>query len=105
MTDDDVILNAQGPLFQELVATRWRAARYMDARLQTDRRKRTEVRTALGWSERVFCVNCGVPGGAVAKEWADHVFYLCNDCADARGGLPLPEVPPDVEQRIRGGTA
>lgn len=50
----------------------------------------------LGWMEECFCVNCGRSGGMISKDWAAHVFYLCNDCVDAHGSLPIPEVPEAV---------
>ena len=53
----------------------------------------------LGWMEPIYCVNCGVSGGMVAKEWAAHCFYLCDDCVDKHGALPVPELP---ESLVRG---
>jgi hypothetical protein len=43
--------------------------------------------------ERVFCGNCGCDGGLVTADWAWHVFYLCEPCADKYGRLDLAEVP------------
>ena len=53
-----------------------------------------------GYMEEVFCVNCGRNGGHVTSDWATHVFYLCNNCADTHGRLTLPEIP---EGTVRGG--
>jgi hypothetical protein len=47
----------------------------------------------LGWMEQVFCVNCGKEGGMISRDWARHVFYLCDECAITHGTLPVPEVP------------
>ena len=59
-----------------------------DARLDLfARRKRTEV--VLGGShcyERVFCVNCGDPHGAVPRGCP--VFFLCDDCVGQWGPPP-----------------
>jgi hypothetical protein len=67
-----------------------------DARLQF-RRKRTEIPGPFGkFYELCFCVNCGRNGGAVTKEWSPHVFYLCQDCADKWGTLPMPQVPDEL---------
>jgi hypothetical protein len=53
----------------------------------------------LGLMEQVFCVNCGRSGGMVTAEWAKHVFYLCDPCAETHGHLPIPELP---ESLVRG---
>lgn len=59
-----------------------------DARLGLwARAKRTAV--VLGGSlvyERVFCVNCGVPQGAVPAGCP--VFFLCDDCVGQWGPPP-----------------
>ena len=36
--------------------------------------------------ELVYCVNCGVGGGAVYKGCP--VFYLCNECVEKHGPPP-----------------
>jgi hypothetical protein len=54
----------------------------------------TVVRARMLW-EKVFCANCGHLGGLVTADWAAHVFYLCDKCADEHGALDLPEVPKD----------
>ncbi len=53
-----------------------------------------------GYMEAIFCVNCGGDGGFVTSDWATHVFYLCDKCADTHGRLTLPEIP---EATVRGG--
>jgi hypothetical protein len=53
----------------------------------------------LGWMEPIYCVNCGVSGGMVTKAWAAHCFYLCDDCVDKHGAIPVPELP---ESLVRG---
>jgi len=53
----------------------------------------------LGWMEEVFCANCGRPGGMITRDWAAHVFYLCDRCEDQHGHLPIPELP---ESLVRG---
>ena len=55
----------------------------------------------LGWMEECFCANCGCSGGMISKDWAAHVFYLCNDCVDKHGGIPAPELP---EFLLRGSS-
>lgn len=51
--------------------------------------------------ERVYCANnCGKSGGCVTPEWAAHVFYLCDECADKYGNIEgVTEVPEAV---VRG---
>lgn len=53
-----------------------------------------------GQMERVYCVNCGADGGWVTKDWAAHVFYLCDACAEIHGTLPVPQIP---DALVRGG--
>lgn len=53
-----------------------------------------------GPTQRVYCVNCGKPGGEVAEAYVAHVFYLCDDCVFLHGKLPLPEI--DLDQ-LQGG--
>lgn len=53
----------------------------------------------LGWMSEIFCVNCGTSGGMITQDWAAHVFYLCDECAEVHGRLPLP----DLEPLVRGG--
>lgn len=67
-----------------------------DSRLLGDRRARTEVILNGRRYERCFCVNCGRPWGLVTAEWAAHVLALCDDCCEAHGKLPLPEIPEDL---------
>jgi hypothetical protein len=73
------------------------------AKILPDARARRSVNERrhrlLGWMEEIFCVNCGKSGGMISKEWAAHVFNLCDDCVEKHGGLPLPEVP---EHLVRG---
>jgi hypothetical protein len=54
----------------------------------------TVVRAKMLW-EKVYCANCGHLSGLVTAEWAAHVFYLCEKCAEVHGKLDLPEVPKD----------
>ena len=35
--------------------------------------------------EVCYCAHCGRKGGAVTRDWAEHVFYLCDPCSQ----LPL----------------
>jgi len=71
-----------------------------DARLNSLDRKRKEIVGPLGkFMERVYCVNCGTDGGAVTKEWAEHIFYLCNVCAETHGALSIPAIPDEI---VRG---
>jgi len=52
------------------------------------RRDSTVIHIGRARLERVFCANCGAPGGGVTAEWAAHVFYLCDPCA-AKPGMTL----------------
>lgn len=58
-----------------------------DARLDLwAKRKRTEVNLGSAIYERVFCVNCGQPNGAVPKGCP--VFFLCDECVGKWGPPP-----------------
>lgn len=58
-----------------------------DARLDLwARRKRTEFVYMSQAFELVYCVNCGVGGGAVYKGCP--VFYLCGECVEKHGPPP-----------------
>jgi hypothetical protein len=58
-----------------------------DARLDLwARRKRTEVVAGSLPFERIFCVNCGVPAGAVPRGCP--VFFLCDACVGKHGPPP-----------------
>jgi hypothetical protein len=52
-----------------------------------------------GWMEKIFCVNCGKDGGVVTRDSIPFVLYLCDDCAQKHGHLPLPVVP---DKLVRG---
>jgi hypothetical protein len=56
-----------------------------DSRLSSFKREQTLVRLGRLEYERVFCANCGAPGGGVTPEWSPHVFYVCDDCAHRLG--------------------
>jgi hypothetical protein len=75
-----------------------------DCRLNFDRaNKQAQAMSPHGrmWMERVFCANCGCDGGLVTPEWAAHVFYLCQECADKYGPVQgATEVP---EEMVRNG--
>lgn len=62
-----------------------------DARAK--RSKNEKKHLLLGWMEECFCTNCGVSGGMITKEWAKHVFYLCDACVNVHGKIPLVEIP------------
>ena len=64
------------------------------------RENKGQVSHPLGYMDRVYCVNCGRPGGLVTHDWIEYIFYLCDNCAETYGGLPLPEVPWEHEQEI-----
>ncbi len=49
--------------------------------------------------EPIFCVNCGEPRGYVTTN-IPCVLFLCDECFETYGGLPLPEIP---EAYVRGG--
>ncbi len=74
-----------------------------DCRLTGHRRRATTIAgvpTMVGrvTMERVYCANCGAPGGAVTQEWAAHIFYVCDDCAGRLGPIPLPL----IDERLLG---
>lgn len=53
------------------------------------------IQSPMGELLRIYCLNCGKPGGAVTAN-VPYVLYLCDPCAATHGGLPLPEIPPDL---------
>jgi len=57
------------------------------------RSKNEKKHKVLGWMEECFCVNCFRPMGMISKEWAQHVFALCDDCVAKHGHVPLTEIP------------
>jgi len=57
------------------------------------RSKNEKKHKLLGWMEEIFCVNCGKSGGMISKEWAAHVFFLCDDCVGTHGQVPLLALP------------
>jgi hypothetical protein len=59
-----------------------------DSRLSASRRHDNMVTIGRLSYERVFCANCGKPGGAVTPEFAAHVFYVCDNCACKCGDPP-----------------
>jgi hypothetical protein len=64
------------------------------------RRSRDEKKhKLLGWMEEIFCVNCGRSGGMISRDWAAHVFYLCDDCDQQHGQVPALTIP---ESLVRG---
>jgi hypothetical protein len=70
-----------------------------DARARRSLNEQTSRR--LGWMQEIFCVNCGRSGGMISKEWAAHVFNLCDDCVEKWGRVPLLEIP---EALVRGNS-
>jgi hypothetical protein len=55
------------------------------------------------WMERVFCANCGCDGGLVTPDFARHVFFLCDVCAEVHGKIDgAVEVSAEAESRGRG---
>lgn len=66
-----------------------------DCRLRGPARRATTVVRAGQIFERVFCANCGAPGGAVTANWSPHVSYLCDrpECLKAapKQALQIPE--------------
>ncbi len=69
-----------------------------DAR--TRRAKNELFSRLLGWMEPIFCVNCGKPAGMITREWAAHVFWLCDECDQIAGSRPELQIP---EELVRSG--
>lgn len=53
-----------------------------------------------GIMAQVYCANCGKDGGLVTEEWAEHIFYLCDPCAEKYGQEPpgTVQIPEEVVQ-------
>ncbi len=65
-------------------------------RLMGDSRCREQVLvpSPIGLVVRLYCLNCGRPGGAVrADPQRGEALYICRECAATHGGLTLPEIP------------
>ena len=57
----------------------------LDSRVQ-DKSKRGLIRTPYGQSTRIFCVNCGRPGGlAINEEAVEFIIYVCDLCTEQNG--------------------
>lgn len=66
-----------------------------DARLSTTNRK--TICGPVGIMSRVYCVNCGGPGGLVTEDWCQSIFFLCDKCAEKYGEIDgAVEVPEEV---------
>jgi hypothetical protein len=78
---------------------RWTAVDQILPDARTRRPLNEQRHAQLGWMEPVFCSNCGRPGGLISRDWAAHVFYLCDSCEETHGHLPLPALP---EALVRG---
>lgn len=63
-----------------------------NSRCQTPLLKGMTVDSPIGQVTRIYCLNCGVPGGAVTPSLIDAIF-ICPSCAATHGGLPVPELP------------
>lgn len=64
---------------------------------------RTTICGPIGLMSRVFCANCGCDGGLVTEEWAGHIMYICDDCANTCG-RQLPGMVEIPEESVRGTT-
>jgi len=56
--------------------------------------QRGQIRTPLGLASPNYCANCGRQFGFVYVSTI-HIFYLCDDCEEQHGILPLPVVDED----------
>ena len=59
-----------------------------DCRLKYENRQDDVVVRGRIVFERVYCANCGNPGGAVTAGHTTFAFYLCDGCAEMLGGAP-----------------
>jgi hypothetical protein len=57
-----------------------------DCRVKAIERETGRVRFGAHLMDKVFCANCGEPGG-LTFPWCPHIFYLCDSCF-AKGGTP-----------------
>jgi hypothetical protein len=59
-----------------------------DSRLTgPDRENKTVYYARMNW-EKIFCANCGDPGGIVTAGFSPHVFYICPKCVHVAGSPP-----------------
>jgi hypothetical protein len=66
----------------------------LDSRLGEDLRKRRTKAGIFGSNmEYCFCCSCHKAAALVTSDTP--VIYLCDDCTDKYGGLPLVEVSPE----------
>jgi hypothetical protein len=67
--------------------------RLPDARLRKCNRKTFQGQ--FGLMSRVYCVNCGKPGGMITEELAATVYLVCDNCVDRMGAVPGAVQVPD----------
>jgi hypothetical protein len=72
-----------------------------DCRLTGHRRRATTVAYGPLLWERVYCGNCGKPGGLVTATELPHVFYVCDACVGVYGPLNMPELAADQVREDR----
>jgi len=80
---------------------RWRSvaqvlpdARVRETNLNPSRHEKKSL--LLGWMEECFCANCGKPQGMISRDWAAHVFCVCDDCVAKHGQPPGVTQIPDA---------
>lgn len=62
------------------------------------------LHTKLGWSEAVYCVNCGVLVGMCSEDLTK-MFYICDVCAEKHGPpAGAEEVPEYVAPKLGSTT-
>lgn len=62
---------------------------------------RPTVCSEVGIASQVYCVNCGAGGGQITEQWAEHVFYLCDKCAEKYGEVAgAVKIPDNVVKGI-----
>jgi hypothetical protein len=65
---------------------------------------RTTFCGPVGLMSKVFCANCGKSGGAVTEEWAEHIFFICDACAE-KGCGSIPGAVQIPEEVVKGEQA
>lgn len=67
------------------------------ARLQS--RRETISHPVLGYVDRIYCISCGRPAGAVNCD-CPSAIAVCRACAGTYGGLPLPKLTDEDLERV-----
>ena len=61
--------------------------------------RRTIRHPVFGYIDEIFCISCGCSQGAVNCD-CPSIVSLCDECVGRFGGLPLPQLTDEENDRI-----